>query len=155
MADRGTMKKSVSEIAEEMRAVTHDRDRSRELLAGLFAENVELRHVPARPADGPIAGSFLAEVSRREVEALPRALRDVVHDEAEITVEGDAIRVRGHTSGTLPDGTRIDVRTNTLLTVANGAIVALQSDMDAPSTEAWQKVLVAGGFEVPPRTAAG
>ena len=149
------MTKSASEIAEEMRAVTHDRTKSRELLAGLFAENVELQHVPARPADGPIAGSFLAEVSRREVEALPRALHDAVHDEAEITVEGDAIRVRGRTSGTLPDGTTIDVRTNTLLTIADGLIVALQSDMDSPSTEAWQKVLAVGGFEVPPRTAAG
>jgi ketosteroid isomerase-like protein len=149
------MTKSASEIAAEMRAVAHDRTKSRELLASLFAENVELRHVPARPSDGPIAGSFLAEVSRREVEALPRALHDVVHDEAEIAVEGDAIRVRGRTSGTLPVGTTIDVRTNTLLTIADGAIVALQSDMDAPSTEAWQKVLVAGGFEVPPRTAAG
>jgi ketosteroid isomerase-like protein len=149
------MTKSASEIAEEMRAVAHDRTKSRELLAGLFAENVELRHVPARPADGPIAGSFLAEVSRREVEALPRALNDAVHDETEITVEGDAIRVRGRTSGTLPDGTTIEVRTNTLLTIADGVIVALQSDMDAPSTEAWQKVLVVGGFEVPPRTATG
>jgi ketosteroid isomerase-like protein len=145
------MTKSASEIAEEMRAVAHDRTKSRELLASLFAENVELRHVPARPSDGPIAGSFLAEVSRREVEALPRALHDAVHDEAEITVEGDAVRVRGRTSGTLPDGTTIGVRTNTLLTIADGVIVALQ----APSTEAWQKVLVVGGFEVPPRTATG
>jgi len=149
------MTKSASEIAEEMRAVALDRAKSRELLASLFADNVELRHLPARPADGPIAGSFLAEVSRREVEALPRALPDAVHDEAVITVEGDAIRVLGHTSGTLPDGTTIDVRTNTLLTIANGVIVALQSDMDAASMEAWQKVLAAGGFEAPPRTAAG
>ena len=80
---------------------------------------------------------------------------DAGHDEAEITVEGDAGRVRGRTSGTLPDGTTIGVRTNTLLTIADGVIVALQSDMDAPSTEAWQKVLVVGGFEVPPRTATG
>jgi ketosteroid isomerase-like protein len=146
------MSTSVSEVADQMRAVAHDRAKSRELLSGLFAEKVELRHSPPSPSDGPIPGSLLADVSKREVEALARALPDLVHEEPEITVEGDAIRVRGRTLGTLADGTNIDVRTNTLFAVADGAIVGLQSDMDPLSVSAWQKVLAAGGFEIPPRT---
>jgi ketosteroid isomerase-like protein len=146
------MTASVSEVADQMRAVALDRAKSREVLAGLFAETVELRHSPPSPHDGPIPGSLIADVSKREVAALARALPDVVHEEPEITVEGDAIRVRGRTVGTLTDGTKIDVRTNTLFSVADGAIVGLQSDMDALSVSAWQKVLAAGGFEIPPRT---
>ena len=57
--------------------------------------------------------------------------------------------MRGRTSGTLADGTRVDVETNTLFTIADGAIVALQSDMDPSSVEAWKQVLAAGSFEVP------
>ena len=57
--------------------------------------------------------------------------------------------VRVRTSGALADGTPIDVETNTVFTIADGAIVALQSDMDAGSAEAWKKVLAAGSFEAP------
>ena len=143
------MTKSAADVAEEMRAVAADRTKSRDLLASLFAETVELRHVPPSPSDGPIPGRVLAAVAGGEVAALARAMPDAEHGDSEITVEGDAVRVRGRMSGTLGDLTRIDVETNTLFTIADGAIVALQSDMDAGSVESWQKVLAAGSFEVP------
>lgn len=143
------MTKSASEIAEEMRAVASDHVKSREVLTCLFTESVELQHVPRRPSDGAIAGRVLAEIVRRESEAVFRALPDIIYDDPEITVEADAIRVRRRTFGTLLDGTTIDVRTNTLFRIADGAIVALQSDMDPEGVEAWQKVLAVGGFEAP------
>ena len=143
------MTKSALEIAEQMRAGAHDLVQSREVLARLFAETVELRHVPRRPSDGPISGRLLSEVARREAEAVSRALPGLIVEDPEITVEADTIRVRRRTAGTLLDGTTIDVRTNTLFSVGEGAIVALQSDMDAAGIEAWQKVLAAGDFEAP------
>ena len=143
------MTKSAADVADEMRAVVTDRTKSADLLASLFAETVELRHVPPSPSDGPIPGSVLSAVSGGEVAALARAMPDAEHGDSEITVEGDAVRVRGRTSGTLADGTRVDVETNTLFTIADGAIVALQSDMDPSSVEAWKQVLAAGSFEVP------
>ena len=141
------MTRSASEIAEQMRSVAHDPVKSREVLAGLFAETVELRHVPRRASDGPIPGRLLAEVARRESEAVARALPDLIADDPEITVEADAVRVRRHTTGTLVDGSTIDVRTNTLFGIGDGAIVALQSDMDEASMQAWRTVLAAGGLE--------
>ena len=143
------MTKSVTDIAEEMRAVAEDRGKSRDLLVSLFAETVELRHVPPSPSDGPIPGSLLSDVSGREVAALARALPDAEQGDSEVTVEDDAVRVRVRTTGTLADGTPIDVVTNTLFTIADGAIVGLQSDMDPASVEAWKQVLAAGAFEAP------
>src|SRR5579863_309067 len=143
------MPQSAAEVADRMRAVASDRVRSRELLATLFAEDVAIHHVPPGPNDGSIPGSRLAAISQQEVEALGRALPDAVHEDPVITVEGEAVRVRGRTSGRLPDGTAIEVRTNTLFTVTDGVIVGLESDMDAESLSAWRTVLTSGGFEVP------
>jgi len=142
------MTKSASEIAADMRAVAHDRVASQELLASLFAEQVELRHVPASPNDGPIAGALLATVARREVEAMPRAFDGEVGHDTDIAVEGETIRVRGRVTGTLRDGSTVELRTNTLHTIAGGQIVALESDMDPDSLATWQRVLAAGGMHV-------
>ena len=140
---------SADEVADRMRAAGDDPVRSQQTLASLFAEQVELRHVPPSSSDGPIPGALLAEVSRREVEASGRALVGPVARESEITVEGDAIRVRNRIAGTLADGSTVELRTNTLFTVTDGAITALQSDMDAASMAMWGKALAAGGFEIP------
>jgi len=132
-----------------MRAAADDPVQSQQVLAALFAEHVELRHVPPSASDGPIAGARLAELSRREVEASGRALQGGVQRRSEITVEGDAIRVRAQVGGTLADGSTVDVRTNTRFTVTDGAITALESDMDEATMAAWGQVLYAGGFELP------
>jgi hypothetical protein len=142
------MDDTVNEVAEELRAAGGVGG-TQEVLARRFAEAVELRHDPPSPSDGPIPGALLAEVSRREVEAVGRALRERVDGASDVTVAGDVVHVRGRTRGSLDDGTTIDVRTSTRFTVADGRIVALQSDMDAASGAAWGKVLAAGGFEVP------
>jgi hypothetical protein len=142
------MTKTVGEVADELRAARDDRFKSQRALASLLAETIDLRHEPPHPTDGPIPGRLLAEVSLREVEAVGRAMPDV-STESDVAVEGDAIRVRGRTTGTLADGTRIDIQTHTVFTVAGGAIVALQSEMDEVSMATWGQVLMAGGFEIP------
>ena len=142
------MASSASEIADRMRAVAADRVQAQQLLASLFAESIELRHEPGLPSDGPIPGRVLAEVSRREVEAAGRAMPDMT-SETQIEVEGDGIRMQSRTTGTLADGTRVDVHTESLLTVANGEITGLRARLDETSMAAWGAVLVAGGFELP------
>ncbi len=143
------MTRSAAEIARELVASAGDPEGSWKALTGLFAEEIELRHVPPAPTDGPIAGALLAEISAREVAALSRAMPDARHDQPEITVEGDAIRIRRRTHGLLADGTPVDLSTHTLMSIADGRVVALESDMDAESMRAWRDVLAAGGFEVP------
>jgi hypothetical protein len=139
----------VIEIAEELRAAAQHRGKMQETLAALFAKTVALRHEPPSPSDGAIRGSLLSAISREEVAAVGRALPNAVQNDVNVSIEGDGIRVQIRTSGVLADGTNIDVKSNTLFTIADGAIVGLRSDMDAASVEAWGKVLSAGGFEIP------
>jgi len=134
----------VDEIAAAMRVAGADRRRSQELLASLFADQVAIRHVPPAPTDTMVPRDVIVDVAAREVAALARALPDAEHGDADVTVEGDTVRVRSRTIGTLRDGTPIDVLTNTCFTVAGGRIVALQSEMDAASADAWRTVLAAG-----------
>jgi len=141
------MSGTVSEIAERMRAAAHDPVASVELVASLLAPSIELRHDPPGANDGQIPGHVLAETSRREVEAVSRVLPNGFERTSDITVEGDAIRVRNRVSGTLSDGSPVEVQTNTLFTVANGAIVGLRAEMDAANTERWRALLTGGGFE--------
>ena len=139
---------SAEDIAEELRAASGDVVKTQEVMARRFAEQIELRHVPPHPSDGPMPSRLLVEVARREVAAVERALPDRVTD-SDVTVDGNAIRVQNRTRGTLSDGTTVDVQTDTRFTVADGEIVGLESNMDAASMEAWGTVLAAGGFELP------
>jgi len=139
---------TADDIAEELRAASGDVVKTQEVMARRFAEHIELRHVPPLESDGPIAARLLVEVARREVAAVERALPDRVTD-GDVAVVGDVIRVQNRTQGTLSDGTSVDVRTDTRFTVADGAIVGLESNMDAASMQAWGTVLAAGGFELP------
>jgi ketosteroid isomerase-like protein len=140
---------SANDVANQLRAAAGNPIANQEALARLFADEIQLRHEPPHPSDGPIPGRLLAEMARRELAAVARALPDAEQD-SEITVEGDGVRMRGRTRGTLADGTAVDVQTNTLFSVADGRIVGLRSDMDARSMESWGVVLAAGAIEVPP-----
>jgi hypothetical protein len=140
---------SANDVADQLRATAGDPIANQETLARLFADEIHLQHEPPHPSDGPIPGRLLAEMARREIAAVTRALPDA-DQSSEITVEADAVRMRGRTRGTLADGTAIDVQTNTLFTVADDRIVGLRSDMDARSMESWGLVLATGGIEVPP-----
>ena len=141
------MTRSPEQIADQIRGASHDPHVSCEVLASLFASEVELRHSPPGPNDGPISGSLLADVARREVDALLRAVPDARHDEPDITVQGDVIVVRRRTRGSLPDGSDVELSTNTVMSIAEGSIVSLESDMSPDEVRAWQRVLAAGGFE--------
>ena len=125
---------SANDVADQLRAAGN-LGATQEMLARLFADEIVLRHEPPHPSDSPIPGRLLAEMARREVDAVKRALPDA-EQSSEVAVEGDGVRMRGRTRGTLADGTAIDVHTNTLFTVADGRIVGLRSEMDAQSGEA-------------------
>jgi ketosteroid isomerase-like protein len=136
-------------IADALRAASTSSEGASSVLAELYAEKVDLRHEPRLATDGPVDGALLGEMGRREIAASRRALTSTSEPASEITVEGDAIRMRSRTRGRLDDGTVIDVTTNTLFRVADGRIVELVAEMDEADVQAWGQVLVAGGIEVP------
>jgi hypothetical protein len=131
-------------MARELDTVKGDRDRYQKVMAGFYAETIELSHVPPSPYDGPIPSRYIIEVSENEVESLGRALSNLAIGDPEVSVEGEAFRVRGSVSGTLADGTHLAVNTNTVFTVAGGVITGLRSEMSPADAEAWVAVLTSG-----------
>ena len=143
------MTTSAGDIARELDAVKGDRDRYQQVMARFYAETIQLSHVPPSSYDGPIPSRYLIEVAANEVESLGRALSDLDIGEPEVTVEGEAFRVRGSVSGRLADGARLAITTNTVFTVADGLITGLRSEMSPADTEAWVAVLTAGAVGEP------
>jgi hypothetical protein len=139
---------SASDVADRLRAVVSDPKATQQLMTSLYAEQLELRHVPPLQSDGPIASGLLVEISQREVAAAEKAFSDRPERTSDITVEGDGIRVRSLTRGQLRDGSFVEMRSNTLFTVKGGVIVGLMSDMDPASMTTWARVLSAGGFKL-------
>jgi hypothetical protein len=144
------MTSDIGEIAAAMRAAGADRTKSRELLASLYADTVELQHDPPGTGDGSVPARMLIALAEQEVAAMERALPDSAAHPLEVSVDGDRLRMRGRVEGTLADGTRVDVMTNTVFTVAGGRIVGLRSEMTPEDMQTYGAVLAAGAFEVPP-----
>lgn len=136
---------SVEEVAEQMRVAAGDPTESVEVLRRLLAPTVELRHEPPGPHDGPIDREVLADTARREVEAIGRALPDGFERTADITVQGDTIEVTNRLTGTLPGGRVVEVATQTVFTVADGAIVGLRAALDPENADRWRALLSEGG----------
>jgi hypothetical protein len=143
------MTTTAMEIAQAIREAGGDRKASSELMASLYDETITLQHVPPSPSDGQIPRNLLIAVSQREVTTLQRAFPDAPVHRPEVTVEGERIRVRGRFEGTAADGTRVDIKTNTVFTVEAGRIIALSSEMDPEATLAWASVLKEGSSEMP------
>jgi hypothetical protein len=143
------MTTSAEAVAEAIRAAGSDRTKSRKLLASLYAESIELHHVPPGPNDGPVASSVLVAIAEQEVAAVERALPNPTIHTPDVTVDGDRVRVRNRIEGDVTTGKHIDVTTNTVFTVAAGRIVGLQSEMDPDAMQTWVEVLTIGAFELP------
>jgi hypothetical protein len=143
------MTRSIDDIADAFRAAGADRAKSSELLASLYADTVQMQHSPPGPGDGPWLATTLVALAKQEVAAVGRALPDALVHPPVVSIEGDALRIRNRIEGDLADGTRIDITTNTVFTVADGRIVGLRSEMDPTDAQTWIQVLTAGAFEVP------
>jgi hypothetical protein len=63
--------------------------------------------------------------------------------------------MRTRTTGTLPDGSAVDVQTGAGFTVAHGQIVAVRAQMDDTTMSQWAEVLAAGAFEIPAEFVSG
>lgn len=117
-------------------------------LADLFAETVELRHVPATPNDGPVAGSVLRTMAIAEHEAVQRALPDLAPEAVTVTVDGDTIDARSTMVGTL-EGAPVRLEQVIRLTTRDGEVVGLEAHLDEDRLATLAAVLAAGDFEVP------
>jgi hypothetical protein len=120
-------------------------------MASLFAETVELEHVPPAPTDGPLPGAMLREVAIAETQAANRAFTEVTRDDVRVTVNGSSIRLQSTTKGTLVTGESVSIDTDVVVEIQDGRIVAMEARMSEEDGKRWRQALEAGGFEVPAR----
>jgi hypothetical protein len=118
----------------------------RRILAGLYADQVELRHEPALPSDGIVDGARLGASSDREASAMTGVLADVRYGDGEVVVDGAEVSVATSLEGTLPDGRAVSLPTRMRCRVEAGRIVAITHAMGAEAMRAWAEVAVAGGL---------
>jgi hypothetical protein len=141
---------SAPEIAAELQQAAGDGHKTHETLSRYYAAEVDIRHVPPGPTDGPWPKRVLVEIGAIEVAALLRALPNA-EKETDVEIQDDSIRVRSRSRGRLIDGTDVVVESTTTYYVADGAIVGLRSETDPDTAAARARVLMAGGFEIPPQ----
>jgi hypothetical protein len=119
------------------------------VMSTLYAETIDLRHVPPRAADGPIEASLMRQISVADMDAVSRGLPERTFDKPSITVEGASVRIRSAIRGTLATGEAVTVNNDVLLEVGDGKIVALEAHRDEESWSNWFKILKAGKFDPP------
>lgn len=124
-------------------------DAAQSTLAALYAESVELRHVPAFPSDGPIDGVRLRESSHREAAAIRNAIPDYDYDDVQVVTVGERVHVKAFIRGTLGTGSSVRLLSEMYCSVRDERIVGVEHHMDNDTLVAWVEVAEAGGLRVP------
>jgi hypothetical protein len=119
---------------------------ARQAIGGLFADAVELSHVPPLSSDGIVDGKRLAESTDREAASIGRAISDQRYSDIEVTVDDNEVRVTGNLLGTLATGTPVHLPMQMRCTIGDGQIVAIGHVMDGDAMNVWAEVAVAGGL---------
>lgn len=140
----------VEQVADLLAAAyAKDPETAKATLDSLFAAEVELRHVPALPSDGIVAGARLAEGTGKEAAAITSVLTDLHHEDVEVVADGDRVHVTAFICGTLPTGKAVRLLSDMWCTVGGGRVVGVEHRMDEDTMAAWIEVAVAGGLNGP------
>ncbi|GLY33016.1 nuclear transport factor 2 family protein [Kineosporia sp. NBRC 101731] len=102
----------------------------REVFARYLADEIEVRHQPADPTDGVYPAKTLLEVLAQREELFTTLMPDYA-ETSRVSGDGDEITVELNLTGTLPDGTAIDVKGTDVVLVREGRIVRLTGSFDA------------------------
>jgi hypothetical protein len=119
---------------------------SRSAFRLLFADKVDLRHVPPLDSDGVVSGKSLADGIDREAAAIGTALSDQRYEHVMVTVEGDVVTVRAELLGCLANGNFVHLPVQSRCTIKGERIVGLEQILDGDAMKAWTEVAVAGGL---------
>src|SRR6476659_6774301 len=109
-----------------------ERGEREEVLGQLFAEKVDLRHVPSSDHDGPMAREQLVAGATAERKLFESAIPDFVSTHR-YEVEDERIVEQYHMRGTVPGGGALDNRMTITYTVSDGAISAMTAEIDPES----------------------
>lgn len=119
------------------------------VLASLYADQLELHHVPALPSDGTVNGARMRAASGMEAAAIKNAIPDQYYDDVTVEVDGERVHIKVWIRGTLATGKAVRLVSDMFCTVRAGHIVAMEHVMDNDTMAAWAEVAIAGGLKIP------
>ena len=141
---------AVERVAAQLQAAFNaGPDEAQAVLRALYADEVELRHVPALPSDGIVDGARLRDASGREAAAVKGAIPDLHYAGVEVTVDGARVHVTAWIEGTLATGSTVHLLSDMSCTVRDDRIVGMEHRMDNATMAGWVEVAAAGGLSVP------
>ena len=143
---------NAKQIAEQLRtAFENGPEAAQTALRALYADTLELHHVPPLPSDGTVDGERMREASGREAAAVKSAIPDQHYDNIEVIADRSRVHVKAWIQGTLTTGKSIRVLSEMWCTVRDGRIIAIEHLMDKDAMAGWVEVAAAGGMKVPKR----
>jgi ketosteroid isomerase-like protein len=126
-----------------------DPHKGRLVLEEHYAEEIELRHDPASPADGAHERSAFIAGQAAELEGFQRAMDDFRQEDVDVTADGDAVVLGSTLCGTLADGRLLRVPVQVRYELEDGSIRRLVATVDPASGAMLAEALAAAGFTVP------
>jgi hypothetical protein len=137
----------VEQVAEQLRAAfVAGPKESRRVLSGLYADEVEYRHVPALSSDGVVDGRRLGSSNDKEAAAIGGAISGQYYDGVTVSIDGDVIEVNVNMRGTLLNGVEACLPLCMRCRVTDGRIAAVTHVFTDGAMQAWAEVAVAGGL---------
>jgi ketosteroid isomerase-like protein len=137
---------SNDELAQRIRGIFADGDF--EDLSEVAADKVEIVHVPPQPVDGELDGATWAAAEAGVASAIRTVIPNFTVKPAEVTTDGDQIRLVSFLTGTLEDGSQLNHRVDTAFTVKDGKVVksVSQADTNSESFQLLMKALLPLGM---------
>jgi len=139
------MAEQAEDIAARLRA-SQSLGESTAIAGAAMADPIEIRFVPARPGDGPVAKDKLLHEANAELAILQKALPDLTQRVLHVTVAGDQIDSATVIEGTLADGKNVSATRRATYTLHDGKIAVMTVHVDAATTATLQALYRAGGI---------
>jgi hypothetical protein len=126
-------------------ALSHTEVLPRELLA----DKIEIRHIPAMPADPEVIDK--EKFGKDDRTALKKAMKDFHMDVISTIPEVNAFTVILVLTGTPTSGNKYSSRISLRFIVADGVVTGLEAAQDPAERAMLEKIEEEGGYKAPPR----
>jgi ketosteroid isomerase-like protein len=137
-------------VAERLRsAFAESYQAGHDTLMALYAEKVVLRHDPPRPSDGPFDRATLLELGAAGRAALHKAIAGYHWDDVQIDARDDKVVIEAVHAGTLNDGSTLNAPLKMSLTVVDGQIAGVDTQVDEQAGAPLVKALEQANLTAP------
>ena len=147
------MSEHIDEVAARIRtAALQDVGTYMQVLGELWADQVEMCHVPPMPQDGQYSREQLISRQATEVKGLAAVIPDYNQEDVAVAVVGDEIHYSATMVGTLPDGRRYQAPVQAVISVRGGRLSRMETTFNPEAVAPLIDALSALGRSAVPET---